>query len=252
MLTVLIRLSASHQAWGLRSRWEEHATAPRPTKSGVLGMVANALGLDREDDLSVLHGLAFAVRADRPGRVLVDEQTAGGGFFPLTPLTASRPKTTNNPHWYGAPRRPEIGVTGVLEASHTASHRDPVLIAKHYLADAAFLAGLTTGDDKLADRILQALNHPSRLLFLGRRCCPPARPLGHGLTPLGPHEWPDQVPLLPEATDDRPQAWTEAPPGPDSEPSPEEAPTRFASRDHRLMHLSTSRTTPPTCPENLP
>lgn len=85
MPTVLLRLSAPHQAWGLRSRWEEHASAPRPTKSGVLGLVANALGRDRGDDVSDLGRLVFAVRADRPGTVLVDEQTAGGGVFPLTP-----------------------------------------------------------------------------------------------------------------------------------------------------------------------
>ncbi|MFJ9379341.1 CRISPR-associated protein Cas5 [Streptomyces sp. NPDC101455] len=251
MPTVLIRLSAAHQAWGLRSRWEEHATAPRPTKSGVLGLVANALGLDREADLSDLSGMVFAVRADRPGRVLVDEQTAGGGYFPLTPMTASRPKTGNNPHWYGAPRRPELGVTGVLEASHTASQREPVLITKHYLADAAFLAGLTTGDERLANHILQALHHPSRLLFLGRRCCPPAHPLGHGLTPHGADAWPRHVPLLPEATENRPQTWTEAPPGHDSEPSPEQGPTSFADRNHRLMHLRTTHTTPPR-PETIP
>ncbi|WP_328373812.1 type I-E CRISPR-associated protein Cas5/CasD (plasmid) [Streptomyces sp. NBC_00445] len=252
MPTVLLRLSAPHQAWGLRSRWEEHASAPRPTKSGVLGLVANALGRDRGDDVSDLGRLVFAVRADRPGTVLVDEQTAGGGVFPLTPLTASRPKTDNNPYWYGVPRRPEIGVTGSVEASHHVSLREPVLITKHYLADAAFLAGLTTEDATLADRILQALRRPSRLLFLGRRSCPPAHPVGHGLTPHGPGQWPHCIPLLPEATDSCPRLWTEAPAGPGSEPSPEQAPTTFAARDHRLLHLRTTRTAPPIRPENSP
>ncbi|MFJ9893551.1 CRISPR-associated protein Cas5 [Streptomyces sp. NPDC091280] len=252
MPTVLLRLSAPYQAWGLRSRWEEHATAPRPTKSGVLGLVANALSRDHGDDLSDLGRLLFAVRADRPGAVLVDEQTAGGGFFPLTPLTASRPKTDNNPHWYGAPRRPELGVTGVLEVSHHASLRDPVLITKHYLADAAFLAGLTTDDTALADRILQGLHRPSRLLFLGRRCCPPAHPVGHGLTHHGLDQWPHRIALLPEATDPHPRVWTETPPGPGSEPSPEQAPSTVTARDHRLLHLRTTYAAPPIRPENSP
>ncbi|MFD6329276.1 type I-E CRISPR-associated protein Cas5/CasD [Streptomyces niveus] len=252
MPTVLIRLSAPLQAWGLRSRWEEHATGPRPTKSGLVGLVANSLGRDRGDDLADLAQMVFAVRADRPGSVLVDEQTAGGGSFPLTPLTTSRPRTTNNPRWYGAPRHATVGATGVVEASHARSFREPVLVTKHYLGDAAFLAGLTTTDDALAARILQALQTPSRLLFLGRRCCPPAHRVGHCLTPHGPDQWPDRIPLLPEATDPQPQVWVETPPGDGSEPSPEQPPTTFATRDFRLAHLRARRATPPAGPEANP
>lgn len=249
MASVLLRLSAPMQSYGLRSRWEEHATAPRPTKSAVVGLIANALGRELNEDVSDLAAMVFAVRADRPGRIILDQQTAGGGRFPLTPLTGSRPKTDGNGRWYGAPRRPEIAVTGAVTASHHPTFRDPVLISKYYLADAAFLSGLTTDDDGLAHRILQALRQPARLLFLGRRSCPPAYRVGHGITALGADLWPDGIPLLPEATDPHPQVWTEAPPGAGRPPSPEAVPTTFADRDHRLLHLAVTRATPPNSTE---
>ena len=43
-----------------------------PTKSGVVGMLAAALGLGRDADLSALNALKFGVRADREGEDITD------------------------------------------------------------------------------------------------------------------------------------------------------------------------------------
>ncbi|MEV0220757.1 type I-E CRISPR-associated protein Cas5/CasD [Streptomyces sp. NPDC050704] len=252
MPTVLLRLSAPMQSYGTTSRWEERATNSRPTKSAITGIVANALGLDREDDLADLAELAFAVRADRPGRLLSDHQTAGGGSFPATPLTMADPLFRGTPRWYGAPRSPAPDADGTLRASYKETDRMTVLMTKHFITDGAFLAGLTTPHQHLATKITAALQRPHRLLYLGRKSCPPAHPIAYGITPHG-LDWPDHIALLPEATCPTPKVWSEAPPETGTLPSPEQVPTNFAARDHPLMHLRTRHTTPPpAAPENTP
>ncbi|MFF7644082.1 type I-E CRISPR-associated protein Cas5/CasD [Streptomyces canus] len=235
MNTVLMRLSAPMQSWGATSQWEERVTTVRPTKSGVIGLVANALGYERDDDLSALAPLTFAVRADRPGRTDVDHQTAGGGH----PAPATR-----IPSAYGAPRGPEPDPAGTLQASETATGRTTVLIFKQYVADAAFLAGLSTPDKDLAEEIAAALTRPARPLYLGRRSFPPAHPIYHGTTAFPPASWPEQIPLLAEASDLNPRVWTESPPGPGTLASAEQVPTTFQDRDHQLMHLEVRRVRP--------
>ncbi len=88
MSTLLLRLAGPMQSWGNRSRFARRDTAPAPTKSGVVGLLAAARGLRRSDPLEDLLTLNFGVRIDQPGRVERDFQTArtadGGHSFPLT------------------------------------------------------------------------------------------------------------------------------------------------------------------------
>ena len=78
MATLLLRLAAPLQAWGSDSKFETRKTDREPTKSGVIGLLAAALGLRRDDaaGLARLNGLRFAVRADQEGSLLVDFHTA--------------------------------------------------------------------------------------------------------------------------------------------------------------------------------
>ena len=78
MATLLLRLAAPLQAWGADSKFETRKTNREPTKSGVVGLLAAALGLRRDDTegLARLNGLRFAVRADQEGSLLVDFHTA--------------------------------------------------------------------------------------------------------------------------------------------------------------------------------
>ena len=47
MATLLLRLAAPLQAWGADSKFETRKTGREPTKSGVVGLLAAALGLRR-------------------------------------------------------------------------------------------------------------------------------------------------------------------------------------------------------------
>jgi CRISPR system Cascade subunit CasD len=78
MGTLLLRLAAPLQSWGTTSRFKKLTTEREPTKSGVIGLVAAALGRERDADLTDLTELRFGVRVDQPGELLQDFHTAHG------------------------------------------------------------------------------------------------------------------------------------------------------------------------------
>ncbi|GAA3490830.1 type I-E CRISPR-associated protein Cas5/CasD [Streptomyces cremeus] len=136
---LLLRLAGPLQSWGSAARFARRSTENAPTKSGVLGLLAAALGRGREADLSDLAALRFGVRIDQPGSRLRDFHTA----------------------------------------HHGDSGRAMPLSERFYLADAVFLAGVE-GDSDLLHQLYKALLAPHFLPFLGRRSCPPARPVTIG------------------------------------------------------------------------
>lgn len=241
--TVVLKLRGPLMAWGLDADWETRPTMSRPTKSGVLGLVANALGRDEADDISDLAALRFSVRADRPGQVIMDDQTAGGGTFPPLPADiATDPVLAKKPEkWaYGAPRGPYMSDDGRLLAPWTAGSRGTLMIRKAYIADAAFLAGLT-GSPGLIETVAAGLDQPARLLYLGRRNCPLSCSPLH--TVVAEPDWQLHVPLLAEATTSRPRFWCETTVR-SGRPSGEQ-PGRYDTRQKTLTYMADSRVTPP-------
>jgi len=76
MSTLLLRLSAPLQSWGVASKFDTRDTAREPTKSGVIGLLAAALGRRRTEELNDLNDLRLGVRIDQPGTFLRDFHTA--------------------------------------------------------------------------------------------------------------------------------------------------------------------------------
>lgn len=78
MATLLLRLAAPLQSWGMDSKFETRKTNREPTKSGVVGLLAAALGIGREEPekLIPLNQLRFGVRVDQEGDFLVDYHVA--------------------------------------------------------------------------------------------------------------------------------------------------------------------------------
>ena len=155
MATLLLRLAAPLQSWGADSKFETRKTNREPTKSGVIGLLAAALGLRRDDTagLARLNGLHFAVRADREGSLLVDFHTAN--------RLSERQQKENREKG----KKPEA----------------PYVTYRHYLQDAVFLVGLESEDTALLQELETALKHPVYPLYLGRRSCPPTLPLCLGI-----------------------------------------------------------------------
>lgn len=78
MATLLLRLAGPLQSWGVESKFEIRRTMNFPTKSGIIGMLAAALGYSRENSLDELNKLKFGVRVDREGKLIRDYHTAVG------------------------------------------------------------------------------------------------------------------------------------------------------------------------------
>ncbi len=76
MNTLLLRLAGPLQSWGVDSKFERRGTENIPTKSGLIGLLAAALGRRRSESVTDLHQLRFGVRVDREGSLLRDYHTA--------------------------------------------------------------------------------------------------------------------------------------------------------------------------------
>lgn len=157
MSTMLLRLEGPMQSWGTDSRFDIRFTGREASKSGVIGLLCAALGkprLERPDDgfpaLSELAALRMGVRVDRPGRLEVDYQTAGG--------------THRAGEQYG-----------VVRAS--GGRGETVQSRRYYLAGANFLVGLESNDESLLRRLEDALWRPVWQLFLGRKAFVPGEPV---------------------------------------------------------------------------
>jgi len=149
MSTLLLRLSGPMQSWGTASRFDQRDTGKEPSKSGVIGLLAAALGIDRENwiDLKPLAFLSMGVRHDRPGVPKRDYQTAG------------------------CARQYEI-----IKADGTLS-KDGVVSHRYYLADATFLVALEGDDRQLLKKAHAKLCNPTWPLALGRKSYLPSDPI---------------------------------------------------------------------------
>lgn len=144
MPTLLLRLGAPLQSWGSSSVYDSRETDDMPTKSGVIGMLASALGRKRDEPVDDLSRLKFGVRIDQPGIRISD--------FQITEMSSVKGNKLNSN-----------------------------LSTKIYLSDALFLVGLESSNREILEQIGYAINHPVYVLYLGRRSCPPTMPLNLGI-----------------------------------------------------------------------
>lgn len=144
MPTLLLRLVGPMQSWGTTSRFDQRDTGKEPSKSGVVGLLAAALGIDRENwtDLELLTHLSMGVRHDRSGVPKRDYQTA----------------------------------QRIISADRSKIHETAVT-TRDYLADATFLVGLECDERSLLERIHAALRDPVWPLALGRKSYVPSEPI---------------------------------------------------------------------------
>jgi CRISPR system Cascade subunit CasD len=144
------------QSWGYTSRFERRTTALHPTRSGVLGIVAAALGIDKHapdeaTQLARLGGLRFTT-------VKLDKRDARGNRLLIERLEDYHT------------------VTGIRRASGKVDHDATVQTYRHYLLDARF-GILLEGPVALLEQIAAALRNPKWGVWLGRKSCLPASPV---------------------------------------------------------------------------
>ncbi len=150
MSGLVLRLAGPLQSWGEHSAFADRDTASFPTRSGLVGMFAAAMGLARGESLVRFADLRLTVRVDAPGVPLTDFQTVGGGL----------PPTRTVP---------------IADGKHRSGDTGTLVIRRRYLSDAVFTVAVT-GPDALVDQVGEKLLHPRWQPYLGRRSCPPDQP----------------------------------------------------------------------------
>ena len=163
MKHLALYLRAPLQSWGASSKFGDRGTLDAPTRSGLLGLLAAACGVDKNDEtrdrewLARAAKLSVAVLAFRRGDRMADYHTVGARYDKDDPWQKRMIPTTPD----GKPRGTDL------------THRD-------YLADSGFGAVLS-GDDALIDEMATGLADPVWGVWLGRKNCIPTEPILAGV-----------------------------------------------------------------------
>lgn len=149
-------LDAPLQSWGYQSRFDRRTSLSYPTRSGILGMICAAMGVDRSDTegLQLFKPLILSVYTFKQGRRLVDFQTVGGGWDKKINPQCIVPKADG-----------KAGQTVVSRREYLQHSRYGVILQV---------------DKTLCQRIVMALTNPIWGIWLGRKSCIPASPVFQG------------------------------------------------------------------------
>lgn len=159
---LVFQLQAPLSAWGETAVGEFRPTANYPSESALLGLLAAALGIRREEEdahAALRNGYGFAIGVLSSGRLLRDYHTA---------QVPGRVSLKNRPH---NSRRDELNLP--------KDELNTILSTRDYRQDAASVVAVQVRDGApyaLSD-MAQALAKPRFTLYLGRKACPPAVPL---------------------------------------------------------------------------
>jgi CRISPR system Cascade subunit CasD len=161
---LVFRLYGPMASWGEIAVGETRRCACFPGKAAILGLVAAALGIRREeqDRLDALtKGYTAAVKVVNPGILLKDFHTA------QVPDSVGK--------FSYATRRDEI----VIGGSRTDNRLSTILSSREYRCDSPAIAAIRSDAEApySLPEIQNALRKPKFILYLGRKSCPVSVPL---------------------------------------------------------------------------
>ncbi len=159
---LVIQLSGPIQSWGYDSRYTLRNTGLFPTKSAVSGMICAALGYPRGSDqekefLDQIQSCAFT-------SIALTKQRGNGEKKRKIPIRRIEDFHT---------------VLGAKSAGGK-NKKDAVLTQRQYLCDAEFLA-LLEGPRDFITTIGNFIKDPVWGIWLGRKSCPPSKPVFGGI-----------------------------------------------------------------------
>ncbi len=149
---LIFKLEGVMQAWGGHTFEDRRPSELFPTRSGLLGLLAACLGIDRRDEArqqALAESVAFTVRVDCPPLKMTDYHTV---------------------------KNSRLNYASLKSAETIQTWREYLLDAKYTVA-----VGATEGAAVSLDDIALALRKPVFTPFLGRRSCPLGRPLFEGM-----------------------------------------------------------------------
>lgn len=159
---LVFQLVAPMAAWGDVAVGQYRGSRDAPGESALLGLLAAALGIRRDDEAAhaaLRDGYAFAVGTVDPGSLLRDYHTA---------QVPSRSDLKGRPH---RTRRDELAMPKYA--------LNTILSARDYRQGGTWIVAVQplAGAPHELGRLERALREPRFTLYLGRKSCPPAAPL---------------------------------------------------------------------------
>lgn len=148
-------------AWGDIAVGEYRPSFAHPSKSAIVGLLAAALGIRRNEEerqKNLAEACSFAVRVDAMGNLLRDYHT-----IQVPSSGTGRNRRTFNT------RRAELA----------ESDLNTILSSRDYRCDAVYTVAITLREDLTCSvkDLADALRKPVFTLYLGRKSCPLAFPL---------------------------------------------------------------------------
>ena len=161
---LVFRLYGPMVSWGDVAVGTYRPTFDHPSKSAVMGLLAAAIGIRRDEDIklrTLAESYNFAVRVDASGTMLRDYHTS------QVPSSGSGRNKK-----YFATRKDELA----------ASQKDmkTILSTRDYYCDAVYNVCLWGKSDEVPhslENLAQKLKEPEFVLYLGRKSCPLALPI---------------------------------------------------------------------------
>jgi len=163
MKHLALYLRAPLQSWGASSKFGDRGTLDAPTRSGLLGMIAAACGIDKKDEArdrewlerARTTKLSLIVLAFRRGDRMTDYHTVGARYDKDDPWQKRM-----------IPTKAEDG----------SPKKDPTVTHRDYLTDSVFGA-VISGDDELVAEMAEGLANPVWGVWFGRKSCIPTEPI---------------------------------------------------------------------------
>lgn len=146
-------------SWGDIAVGEYRPSFAHPSKSAIIGLLAAALGIRRDEEErqnSLAASCSFAVRVDAMGVLLRDYHT--------TQVPSAKKDITHYTRQSELAKKDELNT---------------ILSSRDYRCDAAYTVAITVASDApySLDELASALANPVFTLYLGRKSCPLATPL---------------------------------------------------------------------------
>lgn len=181
-LHLALILDAPMQSWGFSSRFQRRTTGLHPTKSGVIGMLCAALGLDKgsPQEAEILPRLA----ALRMKSLVMPRWTTSRWTGKKTELSVRR---LEDFHTVGAaysendPWQKQMMIHNAKPGSKRGIRKiegkyNPDITHRQYLLDVRF-GVILSGNPALLSELAEALQNPVWGIWFGRKSCIPAAPV---------------------------------------------------------------------------
>ena len=166
-----LMLDGPLQSWGFSSRFQRRTTGLHPTKSGIIGLVAAAMGLAKgsPEERAMLPELAKL----KMSSIAIPRQQTNAWTGETTELAAQR---LEDFHTVGGGYDKKTQPQFIPRKASGGPSDNPTVSRRQYLLEARF-GVILAGERALLERVVVALQDPVWGVWFGRKNCIPAAPI---------------------------------------------------------------------------